>query len=122
MVTEDRKRLGLFTHMTVRENITVCALSNVSSAGIIGPGRETVAAMSQIKSMSVRTDGPEAMVTTLSGGNQQKCIIGRCMLTNPKVLLLDDPTRGVDIGRESGTVSVDGTTGGRWHGDYCDVE
>ena len=101
MVTEDRKRLGLFTHMTVRENITVCALSNVSSAGIIGPGRETAAAMSQIKSMSVKTASPEAMITTLSGGNQQKCIIGRWMLTNPKVLLLDDPTRGVDIGAKA---------------------
>ncbi len=51
--------------------------------------------------MSVKTDGPEAMITTLSGGNQQKCIIGRCMLTNPKVLLLDDPTRGVDIGAKA---------------------
>ena len=101
MVTEDRKRLGLFAHMTVRENITVCALCDVSSAGVITNGRETAAAMSQIKSMSVKTDGPEAMITTLSGGNQQKCIIGRCMLTNPKVLLLDDPTRGVDIGAKA---------------------
>jgi ribose transport system ATP-binding protein len=101
MVTEDRKRLGLFAHMTVRENITVCALDDVSSAGVISHSRETSAAMSQITSMSVRTDGPEAMITTLSGGNQQKCIIGRCMLTNPKVLLLDDPTRGVDIGAKA---------------------
>ncbi len=87
--------------MTVRENITICALANVSSRGIIARGRETAAAMSQIKSLSVKTDGPDAMVTTLSGGNQQKCIIGRCMLTNPKVLLLDDPTRGVDIGAKA---------------------
>jgi len=101
MVTEDRKRLGLFAHMTVRENITVCSLDDVSSAGVISHSRETAAAMSQITSMSVRTDGPEAMITTLSGGNQQKCIIGRCMLTNPKVLLLDDPTRGVDIGAKA---------------------
>jgi ABC-type sugar transport system ATPase subunit len=101
MVTEDRKRLGLFAHMSVRENITVCALRDVSSAGVIGHGRETAAAISQIKSMSVKTDGPEATITTLSGGNQQKCIIGRCMLTNPKVLLLDDPTRGVDIGAKA---------------------
>ena len=51
--------------------------------------------------MSIRTDGPEAMITTLSGGNQQKCIIGRCMLIKPRVLLLDDPTRGVDIGAKA---------------------
>jgi ribose transport system ATP-binding protein len=101
MVTEDRKRLGLFAHMSVRENITVCALSDVASVGIISHSGETAAAVSQIQAMSVKTDGPEAMITTLSGGNQQKCIIGRCMLTNPKVLLLDDPTRGVDIGAKA---------------------
>ncbi len=101
MVTEDRKRLGLFAHMTVRENITVCALSDVSTAGVIARGRETTAVMSQIQALSVKTDGPEAMITTLSGGNQQKCVIGRCMLTHPKVLLLDDPTRGVDIGAKA---------------------
>ncbi|HQX49703.1 MAG TPA: sugar ABC transporter ATP-binding protein [Planctomycetaceae bacterium] len=101
MVTEDRKRLGLFAHMTVRENITVCALGDVSSAGVISRTRETTAAISQVNSLSIKTDSPEAPITTLSGGNQQKCIIGRCMLTNPKVLLLDDPTRGVDIGAKA---------------------
>ena len=101
MVTEDRKRLGLFAHMTVRENITICALRDVSSAGVIARNRETAAATSQINSLSIKTNSPEALVTTLSGGNQQKCIIGRCMLTQPKVLLLDDPTRGVDIGAKA---------------------
>ncbi len=101
MVTEDRKRLGLFAHMSVRENITVCALGDVSSAGVISRTRETNAAISQVNALSIKTDSPEAPITTLSGGNQQKCIIGRCMLTNPKVLLLDDPTRGVDIGAKA---------------------
>ncbi|MEZ6034900.1 MAG: sugar ABC transporter ATP-binding protein [Planctomycetaceae bacterium] len=101
MVTEDRKRLGLFAHMTVRENITICGLKEMAMAGVIPHGRETAAAQSQIESLSVRTDGTEALITTLSGGNQQKCIIGRCMMTNPKVLLLDDPTRGVDIGAKA---------------------
>ncbi len=101
MVTEDRKRLGLFAHMTVRENITICALRELATAGVISHVREQAAAVSQIKSMSVKTNGPEARITTLSGGNQQKCIIGRCMLTKPKVVLLDDPTRGVDIGAKA---------------------
>ncbi len=101
MVTEDRKRLGLFAHMSVRENITICALSDVASLGVISHSNETAAAVSQIQAMSVKTNGPEAMITKLSGGNQQKCIIGRCMLTNPRVLLLDDPTRGVDIGAKA---------------------
>ena len=101
MVTEDRKRLGLFAHMTVRENTTVCALPNCATAGVVSRSREQTATASQIKSLSIKTNGSEAMITSLSGGNQQKCIIGRCMLTNPSILLLDDPTRGVDIGAKA---------------------
>lgn len=101
MVTEDRKRLGLFAHMSVRENITMCSLRELATSGVVSSGREHAAAVSQIRTLSVKTDGPEALITTLSGGNQQKCIIGRCMLTNPRILLLDDPTRGVDIGAKA---------------------
>ncbi len=101
MVTEDRKRLGVFAHMSVRQNITICSLRDSSTVGVISGGSDRTAAVSQIRAMSIRTDSPEAMITTLSGGNQQKCIIGRCMLIRPKVLLLDDPTRGVDIGAKA---------------------
>ena len=101
MVTEDRKRLGLFSHMTVRENTTLCALQNCATAGVVSRNRETIATGSQIKSLSIKTNGSEAPITSLSGGNQQKCIIGRCMLTKPSILLLDDPTRGVDIGAKA---------------------
>lgn len=101
LVTEDRKRLGLFAHMSVRENITVCSLKDIAIGGVVSSSRERAAAVQQLKVLSVKTNGPEALITTLSGGNQQKCIIGRCMLTNPRVLLLDDPTRGVDIGAKA---------------------
>lgn len=101
MVTEDRKRLGLFLHQTVRDNITVCALREVATMGTIRWKRERDAAQSQIQSLQVKTASSEAPVTSLSGGNQQKCIIGRCMLTRPKILLLDDPTRGVDVGAKA---------------------
>lgn len=101
MVTEDRKRLGLFLHQTVRDNITVCSLSDGATLGVVNHRREANNAQEQIQSLRVKTAGPEASITSLSGGNQQKCIIGRCMLTKPKILLLDDPTRGVDIGAKS---------------------
>jgi ABC-type sugar transport system ATPase subunit len=101
LVTEDRKRLGLFANMTVRENITICTLRQLAGGGVIRTGRERAAARSSIDSLAVRTSGPEAPVTTLSGGNQQKCIIGRWLLTRPAVLLLDDPTRGVDVGAKA---------------------
>lgn len=101
MVTEDRKRLGLFLHQTVRDNITVCSLSSSATLGVVNRAHEHSNAQAQIQSLRVKTAGPEASITSLSGGNQQKCIIGRCMLTKPKILLLDDPTRGVDIGAKS---------------------
>ncbi len=101
MVTEDRKRLGLFRQLNVRENITVSALRELSVAGVVMSAREKRRVIQQVESLSVRTAGIEAGITTLSGGNQQKCIVARCLLTNPKVLLLDDPTRGVDVGAKA---------------------
>jgi ABC-type sugar transport system ATPase subunit len=101
LVTEDRKRLGLFTNMTVRENITMCTLRELAHGGLISTRRERSAARSSIEELSVRTAGAEAAITTLSGGNQQKCIIGRWLLTRPELLLLDDPTRGVDVGAKA---------------------
>ncbi len=101
MVTEDRKRLGLFSHMTVRENTTVCSLRDCSTVGVLSRLRELAATEKQVRSLAIKASGSEAMITSLSGGNQQKCIIGRCMLTEPSILLLDDPTRGVDIGAKA---------------------
>ena len=101
MVTEDRKRLGLFAHQTVRDNITVCSLDDEATLGVINRRHERMAAAGQIQALQIKTAGPEASITSLSGGNQQKCIIARCMLTQPKILLLDDPTRGVDIGAKA---------------------
>jgi ABC-type sugar transport system ATPase subunit len=63
--------------------------------------RERQLARDSISQLGVKTNGTEAMITSLSGGNQQKCIIARWLRTNPKVLLLDDPTRGVDVGAKA---------------------
>jgi ribose transport system ATP-binding protein len=101
MVTEDRKRLGLFAEMTVGQNITICALRETLAAGTISPQRERALALDTVKRLGVKTSSTEARITSLSGGNQQKCIIGRWLLTNPLVLLLDDPTRGIDVGAKA---------------------
>ncbi|MGC4002619.1 MAG: sugar ABC transporter ATP-binding protein [Pirellulales bacterium] len=101
LVTEDRKRLGLFAQMTVRENITLCALSEIATAGVLTAAAERSATEEQIRSLGIKTAGPEASIMSLSGGNQQKCIVGRWLLTRPRVLLLDDPTRGVDVGAKA---------------------
>ena len=101
MVTEDRKRSGLFSQMSVKDNITLCALPQVSRASVISASAEWQLCQSQIARLQVKTDGPWAAITSLSGGNQQKCIIARCLLVRPSVLLLDDPTRGIDVGAKA---------------------
>jgi ABC-type sugar transport system ATPase subunit len=101
LVTEDRKRLGLFSHLTVRDNITLCTLADVTVGGLIVGHRERSSADESIVRLGIKTSSSEAAITSLSGGNQQKCIIARWLRTNPKVLLLDDPTRGVDVGAKA---------------------
>jgi ABC-type sugar transport system ATPase subunit len=101
LVTEDRKRLGLFAHMTLRENMTMCTLAEVAAAGLVHGGRERDLAQGMVQRLEVKAAGLEAAITSLSGGNQQKAIIGRWLLVKPKVLLLDDPTRGVDVGAKA---------------------
>ena len=101
LVTEDRKRLGLFSHLTVRDNITVCTLDEACSLGLISGSRERSSANESIVRLGVKTASSEAAISNLSGGNQQKCIIARWLRTQPKVLLLDDPTRGVDVGAKA---------------------
>ena len=101
MVGEDRKRLGLFSQMTVGENITLCTLEKSVRKGLLSRRRDRARAQSIVDQLSVRTAGVEGPITSLSGGNQQKAIIGRWLLTEPKVLLLDDPTRGIDVGAKA---------------------
>lgn len=101
LVTEDRKRLGLFSAMNVGENISICILKDTGSAGVINRSRELQLAEEMSQKLAVKTPGLAAAITSLSGGNQQKCIIGRWLLTKPKILLLDDPTRGVDVGAKA---------------------
>jgi ribose transport system ATP-binding protein len=102
LVTEDRKRLGLFTRLDVGENISLCHLASLRSGWrLIGWRDERQIARETVSRLGVKTAGVEAAITGLSGGNQQKCIIGRWLLTRPKVLLLDDPTRGVDVGAKA---------------------
>ena len=101
LVTEDRKRLGIFANLDVGQNITVCTLPEATRLGLIRFQREQAMARRSIEQLGVRTSAVTAPITTLSGGNQQKSILGRWLLTRPKILLMDDPTRGVDVGAKA---------------------
>jgi ABC-type sugar transport system ATPase subunit len=101
MVTEDRKRLGLFPDLDVAANVSLCSLRDATRGGLVSRGREESLVAEPIRATGVKTPGPHAAITGLSGGNQQKCILGRWLLTRPAVLLLDDPTRGIDVGAKA---------------------
>jgi ABC-type sugar transport system ATPase subunit len=101
MVTEDRKRLGLFPDLDVAANVSLCSLNEAVRAGLLSRGREEALVAGPLRETGVKTPGPHAAITGLSGGNQQKCIIGRWLLVKPRILLLDDPTRGIDVGAKA---------------------
>ncbi len=101
LVTEDRKSLGLFDQMTVAENITIRRLFELTRLGLVDPIAEAKVVSQSIKQLSIKTAGPKAAITSLSGGNQQKCILARWLLVEPKILLLDEPTRGIDVGAKA---------------------
>ncbi|WP_017589845.1 sugar ABC transporter ATP-binding protein [Nocardiopsis ganjiahuensis] len=97
-VPEDRKSLGLILDDDIRHNTTLAALGRVSTRGVIDPGLETVEAQRMSERMRVRSHGANQTVRTLSGGNQQKVVLGKWMFTRPELLILDEPTRGIDVG------------------------
>ncbi|VXB67707.1 fused D-xylose transporter subunits of ABC superfamily: ATP-binding components [Microbacterium sp. 8M] len=96
--TEDRKRYGLNLIDDVERNITVAALDRIAKIGWVNESRERIVAESYRKSMNIKTSSVEAIVGKLSGGNQQKVVLSKWMNTSPDVLILDEPTRGIDVG------------------------
>jgi ABC-type sugar transport system ATPase subunit len=101
MVTEDRKRLGLFPDLDVAANVSLCSLQEAARGSLISRAREEALVAGPVAATGVKTPGVHASIMGLSGGNQQKCIISRWLLTKPRILLLDDPTRGIDVGAKA---------------------
>jgi D-xylose transport system ATP-binding protein len=101
LVSEDRKRYGLILQTSVGKNLNLASLKTIASNGILNGSKELIRNLDAIKSYGIKVKNPDYAVNTLSGGNQQKVVIGKWLLTNPDVLFLDEPTRGIDVGAKS---------------------
>ncbi len=101
LIPEDRHRAGLFVEMTIRENVTLPSLNKYSVAGLINRSDERRSATDVCQRLRVKAGSVEERVLNLSGGNQQKVVLARWLSLNPKVLIFDEPTRGIDVGAKA---------------------
>jgi L-arabinose transport system ATP-binding protein len=102
MVPEDRKTQGILPNMTVGENISISILNKLTNyLGLINKKRETTIIEESIRKLNVKTPNANKKILELSGGNQQKAIVARWLITEPQVLILDEPTKGIDVGAKA---------------------
>ncbi|HEY0119328.1 MAG TPA: sugar ABC transporter ATP-binding protein [Cellulomonas sp.] len=98
LLPENRAVAGILPNLSIRDNIILSALPRLSRAGLISNGRIDAIVDGFMKQLNIQASGPDQKVGTLSGGNQQKVLLARLLCLNPKVLILDEPTRGIDVG------------------------
>ncbi|MBV8375969.1 MAG: ATP-binding cassette domain-containing protein [Verrucomicrobia bacterium] len=112
--TEDRKMDGIVPEMSVRENLTLALLPHLARAGIVNEEAQRLVVAKFIKTLQIKCSSPEQPIRELSGGNQQKVLLARWLCLNPKLLILDEPTRGIDVGakREIQNLISELATGG----------
>ncbi|MEC8082839.1 MAG: ATP-binding cassette domain-containing protein, partial [Pseudomonadota bacterium] len=101
LVPEDRQKDGLVQTMSVGQNLSLASISEFTRKLLTSKADEDSLVGESIKAVTVKTSGAEAAIGSLSGGNQQKVVIGKMLSTDPKVLLLDEPSRGIDIGAKA---------------------
>jgi len=105
-VPEDRQRDGLLQNLSVGGNLGLASLRRFTKFFSISKADEAPLLKQVIDQLRIKTAGPDAPITSLSGGNQQKVVIGKSLLTEPRVLLLDEPSRGIDIGAKAEVFST----------------
>jgi len=100
-ISEDRKNLGLVLIQDIKTNITHSSLDKISKAGVINNQKEIKEAERLCKELNVRTPSINQIVRNLSGGNQQKVVVSKTLLANPDIFIVDEPTRGIDVGAKT---------------------
>ncbi len=127
LVPEDRKTDGLMLPMSVRENLGLAALQRVCRFGVIDRARESEAVQQAVRQLSIKAPVLDDAVGTLSGGNQQKVVIAKWLLNAPRIVLLNDPTRGIDVGTKQEIyallrrLAADGTAVLMYSTDYAEL-
>jgi ABC-type sugar transport system ATPase subunit len=101
LVTEDRKAQGLFLKLNVTINTTISGLKQLTRSGVIQLSRELALVKKMIQDLSIKTPGPNFIVVNMSGGNQQKVVLARWLSIGTRIFILDEPTRGIDVGSKS---------------------
>ncbi|CCN50142.1 putative ABC-type sugar transport system protein, ATPase component [Vibrio nigripulchritudo MADA3029] len=101
LVPEDRQRDGLVQTMNVGSNLSLASIGHFVRRYLLSSGSEAALVSDSIQNVTIKTDGPDSQIGALSGGNQQKVVIGKMLATQPKVILLDEPSRGIDIGAKA---------------------
>jgi monosaccharide-transporting ATPase len=101
LLPEDRKLEGILPNLSIRDNIVLAALPRLSRAGLVSDSKADEIVARFMKQLHIRATGPDQKVGTLSGGNQQKVMLARWLCLHPKVLILDEPTRGIDVGAKA---------------------
>jgi ribose transport system ATP-binding protein len=101
MLPEDRKAEGIIPNLSIRDNIVLAALPRLSRAGFTSRAKQDAIVDVFMKRLRIKASSPSQIVSELSGGNQQKVMIARWLAMSPKVLLLDEPTRGIDVGAKA---------------------
>ncbi len=99
--TEDRKVEGIIPHLSVRENITIALLPQISKGGVVDARKQNEVVKEYIDRLKIKTPSPNQPIRNLSGGNQQKVLLARWICMNPKLVIMDEPTRGIDVGAKA---------------------